>query len=362
MKINRQKMATGKSKRNGLLAISQWLCFAGLIGVVATPTPLSAESPEKTAGGASVAPAIDTAVALRSNSPTDDLTADSRAVARNATESQSQSQAQHRRLRQEAAAVLIDRTVRLLASGPSFDAKLTQEIRAQGRSAVGVGRYEQAGGNTGRISMEMMIPTSNGKCLLQQMCDGRLAWTREQVGDTVRLRRVDVGRLDEMVGRQVRGISPRLRVGGLVELLERAHADYALEQVPAELEGRPVWMLRGTIRPTTEEAILRAAGREDWPPLCPRWIAIAIAADDDEEGFGAGLPVRFEYWSDEAVATRRLISYLKIYDLQKIQPAPETHFRFETGESDVNYVNDTQRYLDHFGIQVTDKQQRLLTR
>lgn len=265
-------------------------------------------------------------------------------------------------LRQQAAKLLIRKTIQQLTSGKAFDAKLTQHIRTEGRNAVGVGRYEQAGGNTGRVSMDMRIPTSNGECLLQQVCDGRLAWTREQIGDSIRLRRVDVARLDELVVGAKTEIKPRLRVGGLVELLEKAHADFALQQVTGELEGEPVWMLKGDIRPETEAAILKAAEREDWPPLCPRSVAIAIAAENNESGFGQGLPIRFEFWSDTEGKDRRLISYLRIYDLRAIPPAPETHFRFETGGGDVNYVNDTQRYLDHFGIQVTERQKRILTR
>src|SRR6056297_1258919 len=112
----------------------------------------------------------------------------------------------------QAAQPLIRDTLQRLTAGPAFDAKLTQHIWAQGREVVGVGRYEQAGEETGWFSMEMMVPTASGKCLLQQMSDGRLAWTREQVGDQVRLRRVDVGRLDELVPpHKYDGLRPGLR-------------------------------------------------------------------------------------------------------------------------------------------------------
>lgn len=345
MKTNRQNAGGPQTPMPGRLPSILAVLAVGLIGTFARSEP-----PGGVGGGAAV---------IDADRPADE-TAESAAPHRDGD--RTEAEARQLEVRREAARQMVERTVRRLTSGPAFDAKLTQEIRAQGRSSVGVGRYEQAGGNTGRMSMEMMIPTSNGKCFLQQMCDGRLAWTREQVGETIRLRRVDVGRLDELVGPNYRGVAPRLRVGGLVELLQQANRDYDLEQVPAKLEDRPVWMLRGALRPKRKQAILAAAEREDMPPLLPQAIAIAIAAEAGPEGFGKGLPIRFEYWTSEDLQERRLISYLKIYDLRAIEPAPERHFRFETGEADVNYVNDTQRYLDRFDIQLTHKQQRLLLR
>ncbi|QEG39001.1 hypothetical protein [Roseimaritima ulvae] len=375
MKTNRHQPIPTSSPQNRWPASLLWgivekFARAALVSAKFLWALLLAVAASPVAGGQ---PADATPHPVARSAPSTDSVVDPLPTPNAAPETYSDADSDAQRLRQQAAAALIERTVVTLASGPAFDAKLTQQVRTPDHTAVGVGRYEQAGGNTGRVHMDMDISISqNQKCQLLQKCDGRLAWTREQVGDTVRLRRVDVGRLDEMVAAKMSAISPRLRVGGLIELLERAHADFALEQVPAELEGHPVWMLKGSLRPAVKTDILRRAEREEWPPLCPNAIAIAIAADNNDNGFGKGLPVRFEYWLEtEAEAEqaqqaptemRRLISYLKIYDLQKIQPAPETHFRLETGESDVNYTNDTQRYLDHFGIQVTEKQQRLLTR
>ncbi len=267
-----------------------------------------------------------------------------------------------RQQRERAADLLVQHTLEQLANGPAFDAKLTQEIRVQGRSAVGVGRYEQAGGGTGRISMEMMIPTANGRCLLQQICDGRLSWTREQVGQSVRLRRVDVARLDELLAGKPTKLNARLRVGGIVELLERCHLDYALEQVPAELEGQAVWMLRGPRRDAAQSGSTETTKKNSLPNSSPKAVAIAIAAANAPNGFGKGLPVRFEFWSNEDTNERRLISYLKIYDAQKIQAAPEANFRFETSEADINYTNDTQRYLQFFGAQISQGQSRATVR
>lgn len=276
----------------------------------------------------------------------------------------------------QAADRLIRNTMRRLTSGPAFDAKLTQHIwtQAQGREVVGVGRYEQAGEETGWFSMEMMIPTATGKCLLQQMSDGRLAWTREQVGDQVRLRRVDVGRLDELVPSPNDGrLRPGLRVGGLVELLQRLHTDYRLTRTAGKVDSRRVWVLRGTLRNQVASSIEQASNGGAWPRLYPREVLVAIAADDNEQGFGKGLPARIEFWSDrpdevdgetnsDQIAKRKLISLLKIYDARPINPAPQQHFSFETGESDVQFINDTERYVQMFGVKLTAKERVMLLR
>lgn len=274
---------------------------------------------------------------------------------------------------ERAADRLIRDTIRRLTAGPAFDAKLTQHIWAHGREVVGVGRYEQAGEETGWFSMEMMIPTASGKCLLQQMSDGRLAWTREQVGERVRLRRVDVGRLDELVPSQHgNGSRPGLRVGGLVELLQRIHTDYRLVRTAGRVDGRRVWVLRGSLREHVAESIAPSNGSA-WPGLCPREVLVAIAADRNEQGFGKGLLARIEFWSDRPdevdgeadsvqLAQRNLISLLKIYDARRINPAPQQHFSFETGESDVQFINDTERYVEMFGVKLTAKERVMLLR
>lgn len=268
--------------------------------------------------------------------------------------------------RERAADELVWQTIERLTHGGAFEAKLKQRVWAAGREVVGVGRYEQAGGRTGRVSMELMIPIAHGKCLMQQTCDGRLAWTREQVGDEVRLRRVDVGRLDELVPPDQRkasgSIAPGLRVGGLVELFERIHTDYRLRLVGGQLEGRAVWILRGAIRPETRQQILETAGRQDWPPLCPVEARVAIAAEDGPQDFGQGLPVRFEFWGQKASGEPSLISLLEVYDARAIEPAPQQHFRYETGGQDVDFTNDTERYLRRFGVRLTDSQRMMLWR
>ncbi len=84
---------------------------------------------------------------------------------------------------------------------PSFHAKVRETVWTNGREVVGVGTYEQAGGGSGRFNLQVTMHDGDGKHRLQQISDGRLAWTRTEIAGKVSLRRVDVGRLDEWVGK-----------------------------------------------------------------------------------------------------------------------------------------------------------------
>lgn len=237
------------------------------------------------------------------------------------------------------AAELVNRTLERLALGDAFDAKLRQRIRVGGREVVGIGHYEQSGGGTGRYSMEMTVHDGDLRHTNQQISDGKLAWVRTQLGSTVSLRRVDLGRIDELHRELARrtqastvplaatatsasGISPIggapagggapfhaassvataghevppwLRVGGLVELVDQIAADFDLRISQGMVEQQPVWILRGTMNAAAQQRIHSDSG--DWSALLPYEVRLAIAASNRDNGFGVGLPCRVEFWS-----------------------------------------------------------------
>ena len=94
---------------------------------------------------------------------------------------------------------LLRAVLEMVVNGPAFDAKVRETVWTTGRGVVGVGTYEQAGGGTGRFNLQVTMHDGDGKHRLQQISDGRLAWTRTEISGKVSLRRVDVGRLDEWV-------------------------------------------------------------------------------------------------------------------------------------------------------------------
>jgi hypothetical protein len=290
------------------------------------------------------------------------------------------------------AELLARRTIERLVLDDAFDAKLRQRIWAGGREVVGVGHYEQSGGGTGRYSLEMTIHDGDSRQTMKQISDGKLQWQRTQVGGSISIRRVDIGRIDEherevLSGKAASGLSSaanrlpaRLLVGGLVELLSQIASDFTLRLGKGTVERQPVWILRGVLRKEVRDRIQASSGQTQLASLSPTEVRVAIAATPDANGFGAGLPIRIEFWSSPVsdspvslVATHvkagltgstpdgneqvslpksidapagRLISLLEVYSMRKIEPSPVERFLFVVDDREGTFVNDTRRYLD----------------
>jgi hypothetical protein len=320
---------------------------------------------------------------------------------------------------------LVAQTIQRIAHGPAFDAKVRQRVWVSGREILGVGTYEQAGQGTGQFNLQVTMLDGDGKHTLQQVSDGRLAWTREQIGEQVSLRRVDVGRLDQWVNDSLaslmgRGLQdsaapttlkPSVRVGGWTEMMDTIATEHDLTLQSGQLEGRDVWIVKGTLRDDLRAQRLEEFGTKTWPELCPTQVVVLIARNNDPEtGFGKGLPLRIEYWGDPAhvpigesqdavpnssdnndgvsgeqnpgvndngvlddsTPARRtsnqrmlncpLISLIELYSLRPISPPPIGRFRFDNQDLDVEFTNETDRYLSRYGIAITERQSRLLRR
>ncbi|QDS86079.1 hypothetical protein EC9_02370 [Rosistilla ulvae] len=234
----------------------------------------------------------------------------------------------------------------LVDTGPAFEAKLRQVTRVDGQEVRAVGRYIQASGLRGLMRMELQAAIGNQTSRFEQTCDGRLTWTREQVGEEVRIRRVDVGRLDEIGFTS--GVSARFKVGGLPELLDSIAWDYDLHLVRGVLkETQNVWIIRGTLKQGRLQALLDETEQPAAPPEMPTKVRVALAAD----GPFRLIPVRMEFSSDPpsgATGPPRLISELDIYEIKAIDPPKEELFRYSTTEDDAHFTNETQIYLDRF--------------
>ena len=243
---------------------------------------------------------------------------------------------------------LLDRVLEYLAFGPPLQAKLRLRAWAVGRDVVEVGSYEQAGEGTGRLRMELQVPIADGKARWHQTCDGRLAWTREELAGEVRVRRVDLGRLGEMLPSDISGkVPPRLRIGGLAEIIDRIGADFELtffEGTVEELDSdgkkkvTPMLVINGTMARSLQDSITEANDGQ-FPNLVPRHVRIAIP----RESINEPLPSRIEFRSE---AESPLMSLLEIYDKTKIEKPPLDRFRFEAGGDD--FTNETEMYLQRF--------------
>lgn len=273
------------------------------------------------------------------------------------------------------ATALLQRVIEEVVFGPSFDAKVRETVWTGGREVVGVGTYEQAGEGTGRYNLQVTMHDGDGKHRLQQISDGRLAWTRTEIAGKVSLRRVDVGRLDQWVRGVTKNlpIAPRLQVGAWAEMLASIRRDFDLQVDGAHLKGQPVWVITGRLKPKRREQILGDMETSQWPVLYPTKVRVAVRSQPDpEHNFGQYLPVRIEFWSDPITPADsaenasaddgRLITLVEIYSVRPISPPPVERFRFENQDAEVNFTNDTDRYIQQYGVRLTEQQRRQLRR
>ncbi len=274
-----------------------------------------------------------------------------------------------------AATARIDRTIARLVHGGALDAKLRMRVWVQNREVVGVGRYEQAGRGTGRFAMQMSIHDGSDQHTLQQISDGKLLWKQQQIGAGHTLERTNVGRLDqwraETTGGREERLPPSTRIGGLVEILEDIAATHVLKLAGGKLDDVPVWILSGQRRdPIAPAGSVDPAAAE----LVPTRVVVVIDRDDETANPVAGLPRRIEYWSDplggdQSLAdgtpvppTRRLISLLELHAVRSIRTPPPERFQFNPGGASPHFADVTDRYLDRFGIRLSERQARTLRR
>jgi hypothetical protein len=277
---------------------------------------------------------------------------------------------------QPQAVQLLRQVLHRIVHGPAFDAKVRETVWTTGREVVGVGTYEQAGGGSGQFNLQVTMHDGDGKHRLQQISDGRLTWTRSEIAGQVALRRVDVGRLDQWVGRvhTAMTVSPGLRVGGWAEMLTTIERDHVLRVDAAQLKDESVWVISGTLRDDRRQEVLTKSGRQQWPALYPSRVRVALKSEPDPQtGFGALLPIRMEFWSDrmaagdpatggQAAEQGRLITLIELYSIRPIAPPPPQRFRFENQDAEVNFTNETDKYIELYGVQLTERQRRQLKR
>lgn len=297
---------------------------------------------------------------------------------------------------------ILSQVIVRLVRGDAFDAKLQQKVWAADREVVGVGTYLQSGGNSGRFRMQMKLHTGRQSHHFTQICDGRLAWIRTEVESVVSLRRVDVSRLNQWV--EVNAAShhlpPGYLAGGLVEMLDTIGRDFDIQVRPAKLEGEPMIVITGMLKEDVRTRTAIASGVDRLAALHPTMVRVAVrTVDDPETKIGKGLPVRWEYWSDPiddpatgkaandshpqesnqdspnppalseagtpglgSIASRRLVSLLHLRSIRRITPPDEVEFRYENRDANVDFINETDRYLQRYGMRLTESQRLQLRR
>ena len=222
-----------------------------------------------------------------------------------------------------------------------------------------------AGGGTGVFRLVNRISDARNDHELWQVGDGRVVWTRRQIGEEVRLHRVDLTRIARTEaaapGRSVGGSHSdahrsTLRIGGLVEMVDRLRTDHVLTRNAATLSDQPVWVV--TARPVgeglqTRLTVLRSAASSQRPivPSDPSTAGPKGTPDRDPPTIDpsfVGYPVRIEWDRTDGDFTEPLMM-VRLQRWRRTEPPPPDAFRFDAERSSADFVEETNRYLTRSG-------------
>ena len=190
---------------------------------------------------------------------------------------------------------IVASSLAMLADAETFSARLRQKARVGDRVLVGTGRYAQSGrGEEQRYRLESTLTCDTETFALVEVCDGIFAWAYRHYGtDAPRLERLDVRRVREKLG-QLGAADPAAAaayLGGLQRSFGSLRQWFRfVSAAPAELEGRPVWLVEGRWNPDWLHVILpelSAAARrpegiapEELPDGVPWSVRFAIGRTD----------------------------------------------------------------------------------
>ncbi len=182
-----------------------------------------------------------------------------------------------------------------IAQADAVSIKLRQRVRLGDRVLVGTGRYLQAGqGEEQRFRFETTLTCDTDTFEITEVSDGLFCWLHRRYGqDPPMLHRIDIqrvrGRLEELGAADPADTAAYL--GGLQRCLWWARQWFRFRQaVPAEIEGKAVWIVDGywppgtlaLLLPELAEADKRPAGilPEELPDGVPCSVRLAVGQSD----------------------------------------------------------------------------------
>jgi hypothetical protein len=228
-----------------------------------------------------------------------------------------------------------------LYCGPSLVAQIRSTTHSAFGESVATGTYHKGGGQSGYQRYELQASTAGGNALLLQVNDGRLAWTRRQVGESVELRRVELSRIPNTTIHDPSAEQPRVptrfRIYGVAELLDSAARNYQLAVKSGKLFGEPVWILSGPLREEARQRVRDVAGGkvpDDLPTEV--WIALSRRAP-------LLAPLRIEYRAQTSADQQRVVSVVEFLEWKQVE-IDDSIFHYEPAEIDVALINETDLY------------------
>jgi hypothetical protein len=235
------------------------------------------------------------------------------------------------------------------AYGPALEATLAQRATIAGKSIRLIGQYMQLGTGRCKLVLRDTVSAPNDCCMLQ-VNDGHLAWTwRKLDNQTVDVERVDVLKLDESINLGRGEIPARFRVAGLVETLDSILRDYVLQLAKAELEGKSVYVVRGSLHGQSRRRLLQNWGGADLPEFIPDYVRVIFAVEP-EQMIVVQLQ-RIEYWRgnpDQVSGIEvkpQLCGVLEVTDYRPLTTGDELQFSFPSEKSRLDHINRTEDYI-----------------
>jgi hypothetical protein len=190
-----------------------------------------------------------------------------------------------------------------IARAESVAIRLRQRVRIGDRVLVGTGRYLQAGqGEEQRFRFETTLTSDSETFEVTEVSDGLFCWLHRRNGpDPPILCRIDIQRVRSRLA-ELNAPDPTdtaAYLGGLQRSLWTARQWFQFsEAVPAELDGRPVWLVEGEwqlpvlklVLPDVVAAAEATGGvtAEQLPDGVPWQVRLTV-------GQGDLLPCRFEF-------------------------------------------------------------------
>ena len=208
---------------------------------------------------------------------------------------------------------LLHKSIETIESRHSISAEISHRVDLFGRQLVGKGYYcEERSGPHPLVRFELKTPVGDSINLLKQVSDGKFLWIGRVLMDEPSLARVDLERLDKIVGgdptqplaalhqANTLDLGQAISLGGMTGLLRSLQADFEFESADSEiLYSTPVWKLRGGWRtsrllamlPDQKQTIEQGRGEVDLtrlPQQIPDHVCLWLGKDDF-------LPYRIEY-------------------------------------------------------------------
>lgn len=191
---------------------------------------------------------------------------------------------------------LIQMAARQLLNQPPLECNVRQKINLFGQELIGPGSYQQFGSGKSMVRLELKLTVGGKVVSLQQVCDGRFFYVRQDLPNLTSLSRIDLQRVQEAIDAAGPNATPPptanwMTRGGLPHLLQQLESNFEFTAPQASsLKQIPVWIVTGRWKqdrlaemlPAQKDNILAGlpADLSQLPPQIPHEVEITLGHDD----------------------------------------------------------------------------------